>query len=139
MFTDLSGRFSIERRRRWESHVSAYSDDRRGPTVRGAQARGRNSARQLERTVCRSSRGRSGKTKPPGTYGQIRGYGCQQLRTIPEFRYSSLSETALFAAHNCLRSAFRVGNPKASNPRKGKTLKSTPISGFSNSRAEPFF
>ena len=39
MFTDLSARSCIERRRRWKSPVSVHADDRRGPTDRGAQAR----------------------------------------------------------------------------------------------------
>ena len=137
MFTDLSARSCIERRRRWKSSLAVYADDRHGPTHRGAQARGSNSARQLKRMVCRLARGRSGKAKPPRTYGQIRGYTRQQPRTIPEFQYSSRSETALFSAGSCLRSAVQGRNPKATNSRKGKTLKSPPIGGFSNSRAEP--
>ena len=65
------------------------------------------------------------------------GYASKQLRTIAEFQYRGLSETALFSPDSCLRSAVQGRNPNATNPRKGKTLKSPPIGGFSNSRAEP--
>jgi hypothetical protein len=40
MFTDLSARSCIDRRRRRKSPVSVYADNRRGPTHRGPQVRG---------------------------------------------------------------------------------------------------
>ena len=39
MFTDLSARSCVHRRRRGEISRSVYADDRRGPVHRGAQAR----------------------------------------------------------------------------------------------------
>jgi hypothetical protein len=82
---------------------------------------------------------RSEKAKPLRRYRQIRGYRCHQPRQIREFQYSRLSETTLLSAGRCLRSGAQGWNPGASHPRKGKTLKSTPIGRFPNSRAEPMF
>jgi len=50
---------------------------------------------------------------------------------IRGFQYSRLSEPALLSAGYYLRSAGQGWNSEATHPRKGKTLKSPPIGGFS--------
>ena len=74
MFTDLSARSCIDRRRRQKSPVSVYG--RRTPwsnTSPNASA-GSSSARQLNRMGAMACTGRSGKAKSPRRYRQIRGY-----------------------------------------------------------------
>ena len=136
MFTDLLALACIDRRRRRKSPVSVHADDCHGPTHQRTQAR---AAAQRANSIgwCDGLHGALRKAKPPRRYRQIRSYSLASVRTIREFQYSRLSETALLSAGSCLRSAVQGRNPRASNPRKGKSLKSPPIGGFSNSRAEP--
>ena len=119
MFTDLSARSCVHRRRRGETSRSVYADDRRGPVVRGAQAR---AATHRANSIgwWEASHGALRKAKSPITCCKIVGYVSQQLRTIAEFQYSGLSETALFTAGSCLRSAVQGRNPKPPIPGRAK-------------------
>jgi len=60
-------------------------------------------------------------------------------RTIREFQYPKLSETALLAACSCLRSAVQGWNPEPGHPRKAKRSSLRHLAFSPNSRAEPFF
>lgn len=51
MFTDLSARSCIDRRRRWKPPVSVYADGRRGLAYSGSASTGGSSARQPNRIV----------------------------------------------------------------------------------------
>ena len=55
----------------------------------------------------------------------------------PPIPVSAFSEHVPLSAGNGLRSGVQGRNSEASYPKKGKTLKSPPNGGFSNSRAEP--
>jgi hypothetical protein len=84
MFTDLSARSCIDRRRRQKSPVSVYG--RRTPwsnTSPNASA-GSSSARQLNRMGAMACTGRSGKAKSPRRYRQIRGYSLPSARVQSE-------------------------------------------------------
>jgi hypothetical protein len=75
--------------------------------------------------------GRSGKAKPPRRYRQIRGYRLPSALVQSANCSIQGSQRMRCSAGSCLRSAVQGWNPKASNPRKGKALKSPPIGGFS--------
>ena len=138
MFTDLSARSCIDRRRRQKSPVSVYG--RRTPwsnTSPNASA-GSSSARQLNRMGAMACTGRSGKAKSPPKI--LSNQGLQPAispRTIREVQYSRLSETALLSADSCLRSAVQGRNPKASVPGWAKLSSLRQLAVSPNSRAEP--
>ena len=138
MFTDLSARSCIDRRRRQKSPVSVYG--RRTAMVQHITERKR--GQQLSAPT--QSDGWDGLH---GTFreGQITpkipsNKGLQLAispRTIREVQYSRLSETALLSADSCLRSAVQGRNPKASVPGWAKLSSLRQLAVSPNSRAEP--
>src|ERR1039457_1945566 len=97
MFTDLSARSCIDRRRRRKSLLFVDAEDRRGPTHPGAQARA-GSQRANSIGWCGGSHGalREGQTAPK--IPSNKGLHLPSPRTIRQFQYSSLSETTLFSS-----------------------------------------
>ena len=83
---------------------------------------------------------RSGKGQTAPRYRQIRGYRLPSA-TVESAHSSNQGSQRLrcCSAYSCLRSTVQGRNPNASNPRKGKALKSPPIGCFSEfSRRAPF-
>ena len=119
MFTDLSDRSYIDRRGHRKSPVSVYADDRDGQHI-SERKRGQRFSALTQSDGAVASTRPSGKAKSPRRCRQIRGYRCNRPRTIREFRYSRLSETALLSAGSYLRSAAHGWNPEASHPQEGQ-------------------
>ena len=85
---------------------------------------------QSDGAMARARRSGKGQTAP--RYRQIRGYRLPSA-TVESAHSSNQGSQRLrcCSAYSCLRSTVQGRNPNASNPRKGKALKSPPIGCFS--------